>query len=1134
MDFTFTEKDVKGPFDVKVQRPKDAENFRVTLRMTDAAEQFSSTTSKSLDDFVQLNNKIFKINDQSYSKQLQKFSSYLQIVGQEPENDQCDILQMWLCAVIASLSELNAEHQLLVKQFLFDEKEGMELLAGSSDDMRTLFLRNRASTSGDGSIKLVFRLFGDALSAVTDFFKAPVMYWPAEQPSSPKAQAYFSVAESFDVPFACTPNSGTSLEETTCDISLKVPAWLHRYVRSTLMDLIFLLDFVLVIQTYALHAEWPDHVQHAMADFFTFLDIALAVVAVAQYLKLPLSFTPKEPGAVWQPEESFAVAEHLGIPFIRSPPPKEEEAPIQQLASYVQFQGIPQQLSDFVSSQAKEVRRVGKQAVLLAKECKLDCLHCLRSLIPLDLELLTLRDLQVRVHEEGGFLPWDLATNLKKKKNTDLLLRPRGRCASKSPIQTSRKLLEFSAPSRKVEHNETLPTLEGPSSSTVESRPSRLSVSVDDPCVQPKAAISLPASVCHESPVNHVCGVLKLESPSKEALGAVEASHCLSVQVCVPCAEPHTIIQQVEKKVDHPYAQCLTTWPIAEKRAEKMKKNCEREQVHFSLAKPKQELDPSKGTEPWAVHALVPSPLIAHAPATKQQSVAPATEQVPVQPQNVPPLRSLPHMLSQRMQSFSQMDQVESQHGEQKEARAFLTGSGELDGEIIYKIEVSMYSQPWRIFRVHNDFVRLLEGLTSEGFKIQAKLPSPPNFFSIFDRSFDNKQYRKLQEFLDEVMRRTADDHSDALRSFLGDLQVGSKVNARYQAGQLYLPGLIVKSHPDNSFDIQYDNGFKETYVQRELICHYSKKNVAQAPRHTVSTQSKAFQDEANKAPEWGEDSDDDITSTYLAQKGEKNAPQQGAETEKHCTLEEFFGDECISPQNTSSQPTQDLFEELNVPESTHECDSSVPSRKTQHKAGQKEASGQKDGEPEVSGVFSGILTSPSSDIPAWPPLFPVSAESGVTEAAALFGCVCKASELQRCTWTGSAEITGYQKMDCGGEVVFTIEVVLDEQRWGILREYSHFQVLSKALKWEGHKVAKKLPSRPNFLSRILENTFEDQKEHLTEYIRSAFGTICVQNSQALQDFLKIDQERINIFNEHQKCKEAKKDTCVNEQYVYI
>ena len=59
-------------------------------------------------------------------------------------------------------------------------------------------------------------------------------------------------------------------------------------------------------------------------------------------------------------------------------------------------------------------------------------------------------------------------------------------------------------------------------------------------------------------------------------------------------------------------------------------------------------------------------------------------------------------------------------------------------------------------------------------------------------------------------------DGSDAKQS--GKLREGDKVEARYRGKSRYYPGRISRDRGDGSYDIDYDDGEKETNVERSLI----------------------------------------------------------------------------------------------------------------------------------------------------------------------------------------------------------------------------------------------------------------------------------------------------------------------------
>ena len=51
-----------------------------------------------------------------------------------------------------------------------------------------------------------------------------------------------------------------------------------------------------------------------------------------------------------------------------------------------------------------------------------------------------------------------------------------------------------------------------------------------------------------------------------------------------------------------------------------------------------------------------------------------------------------------------------------------------------------------------------------------------------------------------------------------GGMRVGESIEARYRGRSKYYPGKIGRVHSDGTFDIDYDDGEKERGVQRHLI----------------------------------------------------------------------------------------------------------------------------------------------------------------------------------------------------------------------------------------------------------------------------------------------------------------------------
>lgn len=57
---------------------------------------------------------------------------------------------------------------------------------------------------------------------------------------------------------------------------------------------------------------------------------------------------------------------------------------------------------------------------------------------------------------------------------------------------------------------------------------------------------------------------------------------------------------------------------------------------------------------------------------------------------------------------------------------------------------------------------------------------------------------------------------------------LGDRCEARYRGRQRFLPCKVVKVHPDDTFDLDYDDGSKEINVKAELI---------KRPRHAFDYQ---------------------------------------------------------------------------------------------------------------------------------------------------------------------------------------------------------------------------------------------------------------------------------------------------------
>ncbi|OQR88598.1 hypothetical protein ACHHYP_06727, partial [Achlya hypogyna] len=68
-----------------------------------------------------------------------------------------------------------------------------------------------------------------------------------------------------------------------------------------------------------------------------------------------------------------------------------------------------------------------------------------------------------------------------------------------------------------------------------------------------------------------------------------------------------------------------------------------------------------------------------------------------------------------------------------------------------------------------------------------------------------------------EVELRVKSDWVRAIASADSDIEVGTKVEAKYR-GKTFYPGKIAKIHSDGTCDVDYDDGEKEKKIKRELI----------------------------------------------------------------------------------------------------------------------------------------------------------------------------------------------------------------------------------------------------------------------------------------------------------------------------
>ena len=101
----------------------------------------------------------------------------------------------------------------------------------------------------------------------------------------------------------------------------------------------------------------------------------------------------------------------------------------------------------------------------------------------------------------------------------------------------------------------------------------------------------------------------------------------------------------------------------------------------------------------------------------------------------------------------------------------------------------------------------------------------------------ENEDWRRKQRRLGE---RNIDDYDDrdglarARRVGLnGRFKVGEGVEARYRGREVFVPGEIVKDRGDDSYDIEYDNGYFETRVDETLIRRTDKSSTLKSGYHS-------------------------------------------------------------------------------------------------------------------------------------------------------------------------------------------------------------------------------------------------------------------------------------------------------------
>ena len=141
------------------------------------------------------------------------------------------------------------------------------------------------------------------------------------------------------------------------------------------------------------------------------------------------------------------------------------------------------------------------------------------------------------------------------------------------------------------------------------------------------------------------------------------------------------------------------------------------------------------------------------------------------------------------------------------------------------------YDDGERETRVEERLIRKLGGSSSsrgrlrEGAKVEARYRGRSKYYKgkisrdrgdgTFDIDYDDgeKETRVLEEYI-----KGMDSDSDDDRRGGGKLDVGDKVEARYRGRSKFYPGKIARVRGDGTFDVDYDDGEKETRVLEEYI----------------------------------------------------------------------------------------------------------------------------------------------------------------------------------------------------------------------------------------------------------------------------------------------------------------------------
>ena len=129
-------------------------------------------------------------------------------------------------------------------------------------------------------------------------------------------------------------------------------------------------------------------------------------------------------------------------------------------------------------------------------------------------------------------------------------------------------------------------------------------------------------------------------------------------------------------------------------------------------------------------------------------------------------------------------------------------------------------------------------GRLREGAKVEARYRGRSKYYKgkiardrgdgTFDIDYDDgeKETRVLEEYIKGM------DSDDDDQRGRGRLREGAKVEARYRGRSKFYPGRIARDRGDGTFDIDYDDGEKETRVLEEYIkAQGSTQSPRQSPR---------------------------------------------------------------------------------------------------------------------------------------------------------------------------------------------------------------------------------------------------------------------------------------------------------------